>query len=131
MPCDPVSSTLFAGRPHELPRVGIDRALLLVDGDQVVKADRVRMQHRLQVPAARALAPAKRGGMPVGRRGRWRQQAFDVLENAFEAGRNVAGSLAEGTSATGKSALTPTVSCEKSQVQTVAAAAPRPSATRT
>ncbi len=87
VPREPVSSTLFAGRPgDELPRVAVDRMLLVVDGDEVVHADRVRMRDRLQIAAPAALAPAGGGHLrPVGVGLRRRKQRLDALEDGFGA----------------------------------------------
>jgi hypothetical protein len=55
---------------QELPRVLVDRALLLVDRDQVVEADQMRVRNRLQMAASRALAPAECSRAPIG----WRRR---------------------------------------------------------
>ena len=62
VPREPVSSTLLAGKPATNWRVlRVDALLLVVDGDELVEPDRMRMRDRLQIAAARrACASARR-----------------------------------------------------------------------
>ena len=87
VPRDPVSRTLLAGKPRdELPRVPVDDALLVIDGDELVELDRMRMRDCLQIAAARALAPARGSdALPVGIGCGFRKQRLDAREYALRA----------------------------------------------
>src|SRR3954470_9845245 len=109
---------------QELARVLLDPLDLPVDAAQVGELDAVHVRHRLQparAVAPPARAPAERDARaPVGRRRGGRQQRIEAMQNFFELFAHVR-----------YSALIFTESKEKSQVQTVACALPRPSTART
>ena len=70
---------------EKLARVGIDHTLVLVDRNQIVEANDVRMHHRMQVATLAPLAPAKRARFPIRLRQGWRQQRFEACEHGLGA----------------------------------------------
>jgi hypothetical protein len=73
---------VVGGAPlDELPRVLLDQRFLVVDAVQVGQPDAVHIRDRLDVAAARALAPAEGDArVPVHSARRRRKQLLDALE---------------------------------------------------